>query len=83
MKNSIMTSKQLENPMREAMGRTTKISDFLTRAQINQAIRIGTNHKRLLDELVMPNMAQINNALGQENDPGFIAYAIEYVLARL
>ena len=58
-----------------------KISDFLTKTQVNQAIKIGANHKRLLNEIVLPNVAQINKRLGQENNPGFIAYVLEYALA--
>lgn len=36
-------------------------------------------HDWCLTTIVKPNMERINEMLGQENDPDYIAYAIEYL----
>jgi hypothetical protein len=61
------------------------IQDFLTPLQIRTCIRLWNTdranfHKRVLAEIVEPNMAEINRRLGQENIAGYIAYAIEHVM---
>jgi hypothetical protein len=65
------------------------IADFLTVKQIQQCIKIykqcvkeGVNpHKRILHEVIWPNMEQIDAKIGQKNDPGYIAYSVEYAIA--
>lgn len=62
----------------------TTLPDILTPEQIRAAIKIWNNdranfHRRVLDEIVIPAMPEINRRLGQENVPGYIAYVIEYV----
>jgi hypothetical protein len=54
---------------------------------LNQAIRIWRDdrdnfHNRVLKEVVEPAMANINKVTGQENDPRFIAYALEYAFMK-
>ncbi len=66
------------------MMKSASLPDFLTAAQIKQASQIWLNdhshfHDRVLAEIVTPAMPEINRKLGQENDAGFIAYAIEYI----
>lgn len=65
------------------------ITDFLTLDQIKQASDIyerhlglvgGAMHEEIKRLVVLPNMAQINAKIGQENDPDYITYAIEYVI---
>jgi hypothetical protein len=60
------------------------ITDFLTPAEIEHAAKIVTTqaypHKTLVSEIITPNMDRINKALGQENDPGYLAYAVEYAI---
>ena len=63
------------------------IADFLTEAEISQAVRMWTEdprtfHKRVLTEILEPNMARINKALGQENDASYLAYMLEYVIGQ-
>lgn len=63
------------------------ISDFLTVVQVQSCIRLWRSdrehfHKRVLAEIVEPNMAEINRKLGQENDAGYLAYAVEYIMMR-
>jgi hypothetical protein len=69
--------------------RNVTISDFLTDRQIEQAVALhreyrGTSalHDLLVQKIIRPNMAAINRKLGQENDPSFLAYAVEYVINR-
>ena len=37
-------------------------------------------HDLLVQKIILRNMAAINRKLGQENDPNFLAYAVEYVI---
>lgn len=68
------------------MVKTATIDQFLTVAQINEAIDIWKEHRNerqtfhelILEKVVRPNMAQINKRLGQENDPDYIAYMLEF-----
>jgi hypothetical protein len=40
----------------------------------------GTDvHARLRDELILPIMDRINKVTGQENDPDYFAYLLEYL----
>jgi hypothetical protein len=48
---------------------------------VDQKIFINSLHD-FLSKVVIPNMEYINQRLGQENDPRFISYLIEYILIR-
>jgi hypothetical protein len=69
--------------------KTANITDFLTPAEIDQAIAIyrtaqpGTFNRLLTEQIIAPNMERINKALGQENDPRYLAYAVEFVLSKV
>jgi hypothetical protein len=68
--------------------RTFTLNDILTEQEVILVTKIYRNdnshfRKRVHDEIVLPNMDRINKALGQENDPGFITHAIEYVMMQL
>jgi hypothetical protein len=64
------------------------IADFLTDAEIEQAVTLykaaapGTFNKLITEQIITPNMTRINKALGQENDPRYLAYAVEFVLTQ-
>ena len=64
------------------------INDFLTEKQIEQAIELyktaqpGTFATRCAETIIQPNIKEINRKLGQENDPKYLAYAVEYVLSQ-
>jgi hypothetical protein len=68
------------------MPKHISIADFLTEAEIEQAITIyktaapGTFARLVAEQIITPNMARINKALGQENDSRYLAYAVEHVL---
>jgi hypothetical protein len=62
------------------------IDQFLTTAEIERAATLyktlaGTGRfASTVDvEIITPNIDRINTALGQENDPRYLAYAVEYV----
>lgn len=62
------------------------IADFLTAEQIAKAISLWQTktttqqfHRDVLEQIVLPNMPEINRKLGQANDPGYIAYALQYI----
>ena len=59
--------------------KTVKLGDILTDEEIQQAIDLA-DRQAIEAQLVRPNMERINAALGQENDPTYMAFAIEYVL---
>lgn len=65
------------------------ITDFLTESEIHSATKLyrtaspGTFAKRCDEEIITPNMARINAALGQENDARYLAYCVEYVFLSL
>lgn len=68
------------------MEKKAAIRDFLTSEQIEKAqlvYRTASSsqlHKWLVDQVIRPNMAEINRKLGQENDADYLAYAVEYAL---
>ena len=69
--------------------KTMTITQFLTDAEIEQALALyeklagtGTFAATLDAEIITPNMDRINQALGQENEPRYLAYAAEYVFLR-
>jgi hypothetical protein len=69
--------------------KTASIADFLNEEEMKLAISMYRNPvlgktfaSRIRDELIDPNMDRINCSLGQENDPLYLAYAIEYVMMK-
>lgn len=68
------------------MAKAVTIADFLTGAQVRQCIALykeckGRGFAQLCcDQIIKPNIAEINVKLGQENDPKYLAYAVEYVM---
>jgi hypothetical protein len=57
------------------------ITDFLTNEEIKKAVHLKTA-TLIRDNIIEPNIDRINKSLGQENDPMYLAYAVEYVLTR-
>jgi hypothetical protein len=59
------------------------LGNFLTDAQMRKVTSIFNAdpvhfHSRVLEEVIRPNMAEINRKLGQDNSPEYLAYAVEY-----
>lgn len=66
---------------------TFTIGDILTDAEINRAVQLYeddtmalTFNRRVVEEIVMPNLKRIEEKLGQPMDPRYLGYAIEYAL---
>lgn len=55
------------------------LPDILTQDEIKQAARLK-KADLICKEIIEPNIERINEALGQENDPLYLAYACEYAL---
>lgn len=68
--------------------KTVKLSDFLTDDEIRLAIKLYENKailsyaKEVMEQITRPNIARINESLGQMNNPMYLAYAIEYAMIR-
>jgi hypothetical protein len=66
----------------------TEITTFLTPAEIKRAMALykasspGTFAAALDKEIITPNLARINKAMGQENNSRYLAYVVEYVLSQ-
>lgn len=73
-----------------AATKTVTINDILSSSQIviawnkwtdmlNYKINHRQFHEFLRTDLIVPNLPAINLKLGQENDPSYLAYVVEYV----
>lgn len=62
--------------------KTTTIDHFLTRSQIAECRKLK-QAKEIAERVIKPNLEAINAKLGQENDPMYLAYAVEYVLTQI
>ena len=65
------------------------INQFLTHEQIARCVKLyaqladtGKFARTVAEEVIKPNLAEINRKLGQENDPMYLAYAVEYTMLR-
>ena len=75
------------------MEKKISLQDFLTAEQITRCAQLYKTHlvrtftkqstdpfaKVICNLVIKPNIIAINEKLGQENDPMFLAYAIEYI----
>jgi len=64
-----------------------RLGDFLTDKELELAVRMWNESRRnyarrLHDALLLPNIDRINQSLGQENDPMYLAYVVENVMGR-
>jgi hypothetical protein len=78
-----------ERAARAAQGgnyvKTLTLPEFLTYNEINLASRMWEESKhdyanRIAKRIIEPNIARINRAFGQENNPKFPAYIVEYIM---
>jgi hypothetical protein len=66
--------------------KTVSLKDFLTDEEILRAIKFyktcssGAFARTVDEQIITPNILRINKALGQENDPRYLAYVVERVL---
>lgn len=59
--------------------RSITLFDFLSEKEIQEAVKLQ-NRISVRDQIISPNMERINKALGQENDPDYLSYMVEYVM---
>lgn len=67
--------------------KTLTLKDILTTAEIKTIARLWDAkqstqqfHRDVIDQVLRPAMPRINERLGQENDMGYLAYVVEYVM---
>ena len=56
------------------------LTDIFSATDIRKMKKLS--RKEIRDQFVIPSMKKINDKTGQENDPDYISYAIEYILNR-
>jgi len=62
--------------------RTVRIKDFLTDEDISRLETESiTEAKEICEKIIRPQIDKINRKLGQENDPMFLAYMVEYAIS--
>lgn len=57
-----------------------RLGDIFSEEILEEALQYRHSHKDLLEKIIKPNMEMINRKTGQENDPAYWAYALEYAL---
>lgn len=70
--------------------KTLPLGAILTKEEMEQAIGIYDNlgaskaqfAERCAAEIIRPVIARINEQSGQENDPKYLSYCVEYALLR-
>ena len=67
---------------------TVTLRQFLTTPEIVLAKKMydGDRHhyaRLVCEKIIQPNIERINVSLGQENDPMYLAYAVEYAMSQL
>lgn len=71
------------------MNEKISLGDFLTEEEIERALKLYRqsshyNFAKLCDEqIVTPNIERINKKLKQQNDPRYLAYAIQYCIEQV
>lgn len=67
---------------------TIFVSEILTKEEISSAkklydsVDIGSFAKECSSQIIAPVIDRINNQLGQENDPTYLAYAVEHTFLK-
>ena len=59
--------------------KTTTPKEFLTPEELKEVFRLK-KAKLIKEQIIAPNIERINKTLQQENDPMYLAYALEYVV---
>lgn len=60
----------------------TTLSKFLTSSELETCWNLK-QARLICEQVIKPNLARINQALGQENDPMYLAYAVEYAISQI
>lgn len=59
--------------------KTITLGDFLNDQQLNRALKLK-KASLICEYIIKPNIDTINKKLGQENDPMYLSYMIEYAI---
>lgn len=59
--------------------RMVTIGEFLSPDQIRKCTRLN-DVKKICEEVIKPNLEEINQKLGQENDPMYLAYMVMFAM---
>lgn len=62
------------------MSHMVMLGQFLTATQLRLAQKLFPNREAIRDQIILPNLAEINTKLGQENDPDYLSYLVEYAI---
>ncbi len=68
--------------------KTVSVTSFLTKKELYEAATLAQYTKNgklattICEKIIKPNIERINHKLGQENDPMFLAYMVEYALGQ-
>ena len=60
--------------------KTVSLTDFLTTEQIEKARKLKSAAK-IAAQVIEPNIKEINQKLGQENDAKYLGYLCEYIFS--
>jgi len=66
--------------MTKENAKTITLGDFITRDQMQKCIELYPDSSAICEQVVKPNMDEINRKLGQDNDARYIAYLIVHVI---
>lgn len=56
-----------------------RVTDFLTDREIRLARELK-DARKICELIIKPSINRINKKLGQQNDPMFLSYLVEYVI---
>jgi hypothetical protein len=72
------------------MNKTITIGDLLTDKELPKVSRLyvqlkdtGTFARTVCDTYIRPKMTAINRLTGQDNDPMYLAYAVEHAMSKM
>jgi len=58
-----------------------ELEDFLTKEEISLAFSLE-NAAAIEEKITRPQIKRINETIGQENDPLYMAYLVEFLIAQ-
>ena len=61
--------------------RQVSLGDFLSEADIKKVFELKKAHA-ICEQVILPNLEEINDKLGQKNSPLYLAYACEYLVSQ-
>lgn len=62
--------------------KSVKIGDLFTDSEVRQAAKCKSA-REIADKVITPIIGRVNAAAGQECDPMYLAYALEYAISQV